>query len=373
MNALERLKNKRLERWLGHWVTKAAGESARKMAGAIARRRTRHVLFAFCDHYEPLWGKVSDEVGNARVASWVEGYPRLAAEFRDADGRPPRHTFFFPGEEYRPAWLEALGGICRQGLGEVELHLHHDGDDAPALREKLHDYLRSYQEHGHLCRSGGAEARYGFIHGNWCLANSRPDGRWCGVDDELEVLFQTGCYADFTFPSAPDATQPGIVNEIYWPKGDLGRARAHERGRPARVGRIEHDRILMIQGPLALTRGGRGLRIENGAITASDPATAERVKSWVAQAIHVRGRPEWVFVKVHTHGAPERQAAELLGEGGRALHRALARYNDGRRFALHYVTAREMFNVALAAMAGCTGNPAEFLNFSLPPPPVSTC
>ena len=88
------------------------------------------------------------------------------------------------------------------------------------------------------------------------------------------MLFQTGCYADFTFPSAPDATQPGIVNEIYWPEGDLGRARAHERGRQAKVGRIEHDRILMIQGPLALTRRGRGLgvRIENGAITSATPS-----------------------------------------------------------------------------------------------------
>jgi hypothetical protein len=399
MNVLKRLQNKRLGRWLGRWATQAAGHSAaaaiqsvgqslrrapaydaddhlggRHSSSGLADRCRRHLLFAFCDHYEPLWGRVSDSIGNARVRAWVDGYPRLASEFRDADGRPPRHTFFFPGEEYRPAWLDALGGIARQGFGEVELHLHHDGDDSRALRERLHEYLSSYQSHGHLCRSGAKEVRYGFIHGNWCLANSRPDGRWCGVDDELEVLFQTGCYADFTFPSAPDATQPGIVNEIYWPEGDLARARAHERGRRARVGQIRHDRILMIQGPLALTRrgGGLGVRIENGAITAHDPATPERVKNWVAQSIHVRGRPDWVFVKVHTHGAPERQAAELLGAGGRELHRALARYNDGKNWALHYVSAREMFNVALAAMAGCKGNPRDYLDFLLPPPPVCT-
>ena len=375
MNALQRLQNKRLERWLGRWATQAVGQRLRSAAESRTLRGPRHLLFAFCDHYEPLWGRVSDAIGSSRVRAWIEDYPRLCAEFRDAEGRPPRHTFFFPGEEYRPAWLEALGGIARQGLGEVELHLHHDGDDTQGLRERLREYLESYQSHGHLCRTGDKQVRYGFIHGNWCLANSRPDGRWCGVDDELEVLFQTGCYADFTFPSAPDATQPGIVNEIYWPEGDLGRARAHERGRRAEVGQLKHDRILMIQGPLALTRRGRGLgvRIENGAITAHDPATPERVRSWVAQAIHVRGRPEWVFVKVHTHGAPEPQAAELLGEGGRALHRALARYNDGTKWALHYVSAREMYNVALAAMAGCTGNPREYLDFLLPPPPVCTC
>ncbi len=68
--------------------------------------------------------------------------------------------------------------------------------------------------------------RYAFIHGNWCLANARPDGRWCGVDDELPLLFDTGCYADFTFPAAPDPSQPPIVNQIYWPDGDLARRRA---------------------------------------------------------------------------------------------------------------------------------------------------
>ena len=47
---------------------------------------------------------------------------------------------------------------------------------------------------------------------------------------------------------------------------------------------------------------------------------------------HARMR-KWVFVKVHTHGAPEKQAASLLGAGGRALHEALAvQYNDGKRW-----------------------------------------
>ena len=46
--------------------------------------------------------------------------------------------------------------------------------------------------------------RYAFIHGNWCLANARKDRRWCWVDEELPLLFDTGCYADYTFPSAPE-------------------------------------------------------------------------------------------------------------------------------------------------------------------------
>ena len=36
-----------------------------------------------------------------------------------------------------PAVLDSLGALCRMGLGEVELHLHHSHDTAEGLREKL--------------------------------------------------------------------------------------------------------------------------------------------------------------------------------------------------------------------------------------------
>ena len=141
-------------------------------------------------------------------------------------GVAPRHSFFFPGEQYRPAYLDALATLARGGLGEVELHLHHDGDTADNLRRTIGEYLDTYAKHGHLSRDRGGRLRYAFIHGNWCLANARSDGRWCGVDEEIPLLFETGCYADFTFPAAPDESQPNIVNQIYWPEGDLARRRA---------------------------------------------------------------------------------------------------------------------------------------------------
>ncbi|MBE7478447.1 MAG: hypothetical protein HS104_00425 [Polyangiaceae bacterium] len=332
----------------------------------------RHVLVALCDHFEPLWGGASDATGSQRVERWLRGYPELARAFRDSDGRPPRHSFFFPLEQYRPEYLEMLASLTRDGLAEVELHLHHDADTAENLEHTLQKGVQSFSRHGLLGRDRADRIRYGFIHGNWCLANSRRDGRWCGVDNELELLFATGCYADFTFPSAPDETQPGIVDRIYWPAGDPSRARAHEHGERARVGSARDDRVLCIQGPLALCPGGRfGLRIENGALSARDPATPRRAKSWLAQAIHVEGRSDWIFVKLHTHGAPEPQADSLLGDGGRALHQALgALCTDGSRFLLHYVTAREMFNVALAAMHGRSGDPAGYLSYEISAPPV---
>jgi len=372
------LKKKNLHRWGAGYATWAARTAlTRAVASARGAGGLRHLLFCFCDHYEPLWKNTDRERGAERVRSWLEGYPRLAAGFRDADGRPPRHSFFFPGEEYDPRYLDALAALAGRGLGEVELHLHHDRDTGSELRRKIDDYLRLFTSHGHLSRDREGKPRYAFIHGNWCLANARSDGRWCGVDEELPLLFDTGCYADFTFPAAPDESQPSLVNQIYWPEGDLSRRRAYEHGTAARAGGpIFRDRILMIQGPLALGFRPGGVprpRIENAALTAADPGTADRVATWVRQGIGVAGRPDWIFVKVHTHGAPETQAASLLGEGGRTLHTALTtRYNDGQRWRLHYVTAREMFNIAMAAMEGKSGDPNAYRDHVLGPPPVAS-
>jgi len=261
----------------------------------------------------------------------------------------------------------------RAGLGEIELHLHHDGATEAQLEDDILTGLGRYSDRGHLSRGADGRARYAFIHGNWALANSRPDGRHCGVDAELPLLFNTGCYADFTFPSLPDVTQPNMVNQIYWPTGDLRRRRAYEGGERARVGVRHHDRILMITGPVAIARRAErwAARLEYGALTAHDPPTEARVRSWVSQNIHVAGRPEWVFVKVYTHGAAAAQAAALLGEPGRSLHQILARhYNDGQSWQLHYVTAREMFNIAVAAMEGRSGSPDHYRDHVLGPPPL---
>jgi len=361
-----RLTSKNLHTWVRGYLRSLARRRPRWTSGP------RHLLFAFCDHYEPLWGKVPRDQGEARVRYWRQHYPEMARAFRDADGRPPQHSFFFPSEEFDDRFFVPLTELCRHGLGEVELHLHHDRDSADNLRRNITGALETYARYGHFSRDAQGRVRYGFIHGNWCLANARADGRWCGVDEELPLLFDTGCYADFTFPSAPDECQPDMVNAIYWPQGDLARKRSYERGELARVGREHRDRLLMITGPLALSRrpGSVSMRIESSAVTASDPATFARVRSWVDQAITIDGRPDWVFVKVHTHGAPEAQAASLLGEGGAAMHRALSSYNDGVRWKLHYVTAREMYNLAIAAMRGASGDPNQHRDAVLPPPPV---
>jgi hypothetical protein len=342
-----------------------------------ARRATvpasgAHVLICVADHYEPLYGRPPRGVARARVARWLRDYPRQFGRLRDSDGRPPRHSFFYPLEEYQAEHLDALAELCRQGFGEVEVHLHHDGDTAEGLARALADYRQLLAEqHGLLSfhRDTG-RAVYGFIHGNWALCNSRPDGRWCGVNEELDVLRETGCYADFTMPSAPHPTQTRTVNRIYYARNVPGRPRSHEWGVDVGTGPAPADGLMLIQGPLALNWRLRKWqvvpRLENGCVQASQPATLDRLPLWIKARVQVPTRPDWYFVKLHCHGAPEDAHEALLGRPMVAFHEALARYAaDNPWFHYHYVTAREMYNLARAAEAGWTGSVAGALDYEL--------
>lgn len=330
------------------------------------------MLLAVADHFEPRAAGASDAVAQARVDRWVDEYPRQLGQFRDADGRPPRHTFFYPFDEYAPAHLDALSTLCRAGFGEVELHLHHDGDTAETLRATLLEAVRVYSErHGVFPRSKTTNAlAYGFVHGNWALNNARPDGRWCGVNDEIRVLRETGCYADFTFPSAPGPTQPPTVNRIYYATSTPDHPRGHDRGLAIGAGRAPAGALMLITGPLALDWGRRkwGVlpRLENGCLQPSQPPTAARIPLWLRAGIRVPARPDWFFVKLHAHGALEDAADVLLGPLMRAFHTALAdRADQDPSFHVHYVTARELYNLARAAEQGWTGPVAEARDFEL--------
>ncbi len=350
----------------------------------------RHLFFCVTDHFEPRRGGIPVEQAREFVRSWVTDYTESVRAFRDADGRLPQHTFFYPAEEYDPAVLDSLAGLCRKGLGEVEIHLHHRHDTAEGVRhtlEAFRDTLR--KEHGLLGSDvlrredaggpgggGGGCVRYGFIHGNWALCNSRPDGDWCGVNEELGILAATGCYADFTFPSAPSPTQARMVNAIYRACDIPGRPRSADSGvRVVVTGQKQAGRgLMLIQGPLALNwrrrKWGVLPRIENAELSGANPPTADRLRLWIAQQIGVGGMPDWVFVKVHTHGCVPPNRDVLLGSTMRDLHLTMQRdFNDGKLWQTHYVTAREIYNLVRAAEDGVSGEPGAWRDYMIGRPP----
>jgi hypothetical protein len=331
-----------------------------------------HVLLCIADHYEPHNVGVSDAAAMERVDYWVREYPRQLGTLSDSDGRPPQHTFFYPLEQYRAAEVDGLSELCHQGFGEVEVHLHHDHETAASLHERLLTYKQLLVDrHRLLSRSRDTgEIMYGFVHGNWALSNSRPDGRWCGVENELTVLHQTGCYADFTLPSAPSPTQTRKINSIYYARPNPAVLRPHDVGVNVGAGERPDGSLMLIQGPLVFNWGRRkwGVlpRVENGCIQPSQPMTMERVNRWLRAHVQVAVRPDWFFVKLHTHGAHEAGRQPLLGRPAVEFHQALAdRARADANFHYHYVTAREMYNLARAAEAGWQGSVDAARDFEL--------
>ncbi len=324
-----------------------------------------HLLLCIADHFEPQWRNASHASSQERVSNWVRQYPAIFREFHDSDGRPPRHTFFFPIDQYDAQHVDSLAGLCRQGFGEVEIHLHHDQDNAVNLRRTIEKYkLLLANRHGLLARRINGEIAFGFVHGDWALDNSRGNGRCCGVNNELDVLRQAGCFADFTLPSAPSSTQTRKINAIYYAKDDPIRPKSHDWGVDVGTDAVPSDSLMLIQGPLLLDLRRRG--IENGCLQASQPPSMHRLELWLKANVHIPSRPDWRFVKLHTHGAPQANQEILLGQAMLEFHRGLQKRADvDRHFHFHYVTAREMYNLAKAAEAKHIGTVADALDYEL--------
>ena len=339
----------------------------------IATRPT-HIMFCFVDHFEPHHGQVDDQRADERMQLWLKRYPELARKYKDADGNYLKHTWFYPYDELLERELEQLGQLCAQGLGEVEFHLHHKDDTSDTLRKKLLDGLKVFNKYG-IAITEDEKITYGFIHGNWALDNSiiRNGQNYCGVNDELTVLRETGCYADFTFPAYLEPSQPHLVNTIFYAKDDPLRPKSHHRGRPAAVGiKPEDGEFLLIQGPMMLNwkrrRMGIMPNVEDGNIHQGNLFHPSKVDLWVKAGIHIHGKDDWIFIKIFTHGAPEKNHEAVLGKDAERLFDYLTqKYNDGENFILHFVTAREMYNIIKAAEDGKKGDPNLFRDYLIKP------
>jgi len=353
---------RRIDLWLPGWLREAP---ARARARRERRDRLTHVFFLVCDHYEPRHKAHREGQARERVETWRREYPAFQARCRERFGHAPLHTWFYPphhGEEHLPHLAE----MAHAGGGEIELHYHHRDDTAESLTRDLKRTLALYRRHGLLLESGQAPTtRFGFVHGDWTLDNA-CDGHLCGVNGELSLLASLGCWGDFTMPSGNDA-QTRKTNAIYYAIDDPSRHKSHDTGVDARVGEVDPQGFFLMQGPLAINWRAPGHpRIENASLTSENWGRPDRIRTWLDCQVHVQGRPEWVFIKLHTHGAVERDFDALFGELALRTHEALNELcNDGLHYRLHYVTARQAYNVAKAAEHGFVGDPGQFLDFAV--------
>jgi hypothetical protein len=347
----------------------------------------KHVMFAFVDHFEPI-GSV--EAINKQTDTWVYDYMAMAGRHTDADGRHPVHSYFLISMPAIESYnlhnvLTRLNQVTYNGYGEVEFHCHHgvwdesirtEQDATTELINLISMAKKNFNMHGALITAQPLpKITFGFIHGMWALDNSRlndwdenPHLEWCGVNRELDLLKQEGAYADYTFP-AWGPMQPLNRNMIFYCTDDEFPASYKNPLNifPVEVNKSPLDKLMIIQGP----NSNPNISVVPGGFY--DWPTLEKMDLWVNENVHVAGNDDWIFVKVHTHGLSGDLNNWFVREsffGGiiDLFYRKIEqKYNDGVEWKLHYVSAREMYNIVKAAEAGKTGDPGDYRDYIIPP------
>ena len=368
-------------KWSLPWLARYPFWRVREVIKRISSEtsRPRHLIFVVANHFEPAWNEQGANLDwNTQLAKldrWCEQASAIGAAIRDADGTPFRHTNFYPAEQYQPRILQRLAELQAEGLGEVEIHLHH-GVDKPDTPENLRRALTEFRDvlaNEHQCLSRideHASPQFAFVHGNLALANS-AGGRFCGVDSEMRILADTGCYMDLTMPSAPDQSQVSRINAIYQCGHPLEEQKPYRSGPSISVGMNEPQLPLIFTGPLVFNwrRRVRGFpipRLDDGALTSRQPLDMLRLDRWRGARIHVEGRPEWIFIKLYCHGFFHFDQPSMIGERMRRFWGEVIEYSDRtNEFKIHFASAREAFNMITAATDGRDGEPGEFRDYRL--------
>ena len=338
----------------------------------------KHLIFTIADHFEPAWsanGNLDIDSQRRRLDEYHKLARKTGEAVLDADGTKFRHTNFYPAEQYDRQLLETMAEMQREGLGEVEIHLHH-GVEKPDTAENLRKVLTEFrdclaEEHECLSRFDGAgEPKYAFVHGNLALANS-AGGKYCGVDEEMRILQETGCYADFTLPSAPDETQVPVINQIYECGLPLTEKMPHRTGESVEVFGNKPQLPLIFTGPLIFnwTRRIKGLpvpRIDDGALVANQTSDLARLNRWKSANVTVKNRTDWIFIKLYCHGFFDYDQSACIGEDARRFFGEIIEHGERtNRYKTHFASAREAANMVFAAIDGKTGNPNEYRNYRL--------
>lgn len=359
------------------WLVRYPFERAKNFLAQTMFEK-KHLVFTVANHFEPAWsetGIVNLDEQRRRLDEYYKLARKIGESLIDADGTKFRHTNFYPGEQYDKQLLDTLAAMQAEGLGEVEIHLHH-GVEKPDTAENLRKSLIGFRDilaDEHQCLSqfdGIGEPKYAFVHGNLALGNS-AGGKYCGVDSELQILAETGCYADMTLPTAPDETQIPVINQIYECGLPLDVKMPHRKGKSVEVFGKQPQLPLIFTGPLTInwSRRYKGLpfpRIDEGSLAKNQASDLSRLHRWKSANITVKGRSDWIFVKLYCHGFFDQDQSACIGEDARRLFSEIIENGEKtNNYSVHFASAREAVNMVFAAIDGKNGNPNDFRNYRL--------
>ena len=318
--------------------------------------REKHLIFLMVDHYEPGKG----EKGAMFNEAWLKKFRKIADKHFDSYSNHFRYTWFYPYDHHNEEVLISLCKMAFDGFGEVELHWHLPPTKNETYPAMLGEAIQWFQQYGALISSQPPHrTHFAYVAGNWSLDNC--DGR-SGINNQLDTLFRSGCYADFTFSTIHTQCQPKKINSLYYVSDDPKNSKSYDDGVDAEVGKHSNNQLMIFQGPIAFNWKKAGL--EYGAVETDPLPSRDRINLWIDTNIHVKGRPEWVFVKVYTHGC--QSADTILNYYLDLMLQWLEEICKERRISLHYMTAREAYNVVKAAEDGKEGNPDKYRDYKIP-------
>lgn len=322
----------------------------------------KHLIFVMVDHYEPGTKPEAPEWNR----QWCEKFRILSDKYRDDFGNRFRYTWFYPYDHHVDEVVRDLSCMALDGYGEIEFHWHigmegeHDMT-CDNFSEKTGEAVKWFQQFGAMItEEEHPRSAFAYIAGVWDLDASQTP-RSHGLTNQLDVLRENGCYADFTFSTLGASSQPYKINSLYYVVDDPDKPKSYDTGTDAEVGKPVDGKLMIFEGPLTIDWNGY---MEYGAIETDPRFHPDRIPKWLKANIHVKGRPEWVFVKVFSHGA---QASKVvLDHDMEDMLKELKDYTSSRGIKLHFMSTREAYNVVKAAEAGKTGNPEDYRDFYIP-------
>jgi hypothetical protein len=162
-----------------------------------------------------------------------------------------------------------------------------------------------------------------------------------------------------------------MLNAIYECGLPFDQAVPHRAGTPVKVGQKAEKLPLIFTGPLIFnwSRRIKGLpvpRIDDGELAANQPMDLARLARWQKANISVLGRPEWVFIKLYCHGFFDYDQEACIGESARRFFSEIIENGvKTNSYDVYFASAREAFNMVLAAMDGNSGSPGQYRDYRL--------
>lgn len=343
----------KLVKWNAYWFpTYLQQQVQQKLLSTTSSADIQHLMFVVADHYEPGFDQDEAVLANEE---WLADYQKAVVGKVDSYGNRFVYNWFYPFDQRNDRVLMRLQQEVDRGAGEIEFHWHKPCLTAAEYQQQLTEAVSWFKGIGAF-QADDQKARFSFIAGNWDLDNGRGTG--CGIDNEITQLTEAGGYMDMTYSTLGSPAQPkSMINQIYYVT-DTPQARSYKEGRRIKVGDdVPESPFVMFQGPLSYHWD---MTFEYGALESYAVPSLTRIKRWIDSHIHVENKPEWSFVKLYSHGI---QSPDIVKHHLGPMLDALKAEATQRNIKLHYVSAREAYNIVRAAQAGMTGDPEDYRDY----------